>query len=94
VTFWVTPNSKSSLAGACKLFSLLVLSWSGREDLNLRPPGPEFAVQCSCPCIFKNIRSSHSFSFLLDDAILWLMGDPEWVTPSSGHCYAIQSGIA
>jgi len=51
--------------------------------LNLRPPGPEFAFLCSCPCIFNDIRSSHSFSFLLDDAILWLMGDPEWVTPSS-----------
>ena len=29
------------LAGRGKLFGIKEIGWSGREDLNLRPPGPE-----------------------------------------------------
>ena len=35
--------------------------WSGREDLNLRPPGPEFAALPCLPFVFNDLSSSHSF---------------------------------
>jgi hypothetical protein len=41
VTYWVTYETDGSLEKACKLMIVLGISWSGREDLNLRPPGPE-----------------------------------------------------
>ena len=32
MTFWVTPDSKSSLAGACKLLIIFMLDWSALDD--------------------------------------------------------------
>jgi hypothetical protein len=54
--------------------------WSGREDLNLRPPGPEYGRQHSLSFIFNSLHSSQPISFLPKRAHSGLMGDLQWVT--------------
>src|ERR1039458_7535550 len=54
--------------------------WSGREDLNLRPPGPEYGRLPYLSFIFNSLRSYQLFSFLPKHAHSGLMGDLQWVT--------------
>jgi site-specific DNA recombinase len=44
--------------------------WSGREDLNLRPPGPEFGIPESCWAFSIIYSGASTVSFSLNDAIL------------------------
>ena len=54
--------------------------WSGREDSNLRPPGPEYGRRHTLSFIFNSLHSYQPLSFLPKHAHSGLMGDPEWVT--------------
>jgi len=65
---------------------------SGREDLNLRPTDSEFGSTPCCPCIFNDLSSSHSFSFLFKWACSGLMGDLVWVTHVAGSGFYNQNG--
>jgi hypothetical protein len=62
------------------LIDIKTFRWSGREDLNLRPPGPEYGRQQPLSFIFNSLHSSQPFSFLPKHAHSGLMGDLQWVT--------------
>ena len=45
VTYWVTRFRQGNREVCCKCLIIICLRWSGREDLNLRPPCPELSVR-------------------------------------------------
>jgi hypothetical protein len=49
------------------------LDWSGREDLNLRPPGPELRGAELILLIFNHLVGASTVSVLLDHPSLGVM---------------------
>jgi hypothetical protein len=47
--------------------------WSGREDLNLRPPGPELRGKEPILLVFNHLSGASTVSVLLNHASLSLM---------------------
>jgi hypothetical protein len=48
-------------------------NWSGREDLNLRPPGPELGGAELILLVFNHLSGASTVSVLLNHASLGVM---------------------
>ena len=48
-------------------------NWSGREDLNLRPPGPELGCEEPISLALKHLGGASTVSFLLNHASFGVM---------------------
>jgi hypothetical protein len=67
-------SSKVVEGYARRLLKLLAkFNWSGREDLNLRPPGPELGGKELILLIFNHLSGASTVSVLLDHASLGVM---------------------
>jgi hypothetical protein len=73
------PIVKGKIANDTELSNPLILltapsiDWSGREDLNLRPPGPELGGMELILLLFNHLSGASTVSFLLDHASLGVM---------------------
>jgi hypothetical protein len=54
----------------CKRLRRRKKDWSGREDLNLRPPGPENGIRESCRMFSISYSGASTISVLLNHLIL------------------------
>jgi hypothetical protein len=54
--------------------------WSGREDLNLRPPGPELGGTEPILLLFNHLSGASTVSVLLDHASVWMNVNPPVAT--------------
>jgi hypothetical protein len=52
---------------------LLENNWSGREDLNLRPPGPELGCLEPISLLLNHLSGASTVSFLLNHASFGVM---------------------